>query len=437
MSTEVETPVVAPAVVTEDKKEIIEEEAAKAAEEAKAAAEKKDEEKKPEEADKKAEEKKEKAKKEKKVKEPAAPPPPAVHKKDFEKEVVYLYQFPRCPTLPNISPKCLQLETWLKLHGIKYENINHNGKLRSKRGFLPFVELNGEEISDSDLIVKNLAQKYAKEMDEGLTNEQRNIQHAMVQMVDKHLHGAFLHWASRSAEDMIKGYKLNLQQFTGYKVPNGILNFWFKFQHCRKGLKKAKAAVGTGYSNDEIDAEGKADLKVLSEMLADKEFFFGDEPHSLDLVTFAHLAQIINVESGEETGVKCPLKEYLESDCANLVGLYNRMKDRAWGEHWEEAIGEKLELNPHIPKPDPPKEEEEEKKEEDEKKEEGEKKEAAEESAEKKEAAEESAEKKEEDDNKKEEEKEKEQDVEEKKDEDSKDKETEESDEKKEEEKKE
>ena len=68
-----------------------------------------------------AEEKKEKAKKEKKVKEPAAPPPPAVHKKDFEKEVVYLYQFPRCPTLPNISPKCLQLETWLKLHGIKYE----------------------------------------------------------------------------------------------------------------------------------------------------------------------------------------------------------------------------------------------------------------------------------------------------------------------------
>merc|ERR1712088_591495 len=193
--------------------------------------------------------------------------------------------------------------------------------------------------------------KYAKEMDEGLTSEQKNIQHAMVQMVDKHLHGAFLHWASRNADDMIKGYKLNLQQFTGYKVPNGILNFWFKFQHCRKGLKKAKAAVGTGYSND---------------------------------------------ESGEETGVKCPLKEYLESDCANLVGLYNRMKDRAWGEHWEEAIGEKLELNPHIPKPDPPKEEEEEKKEE-EKKEEGEKKEAAEESADKKE----------EDDNKKEEEKEK------------------------------
>jgi hypothetical protein len=42
-------------------------------------------------------------------------------------------------------------------------------------------------------------------------------------------------------------------------------------------------------------------------------------------------------------------------------------KDTAWGDHWDEATGEKMELNPHIPKPDPPKEEEkvEEKKEED------------------------------------------------------------------------
>jgi len=414
--TEVETPA-APAAVEETPKEKeILEEAKKAEAEASATEEKKDEEKKEGEPEKKEAAKKEK--KEKKAKEPAAPPPPAVHKKDFEQDVVYLYQFPRCPTLPNISPKCLQVETWLKLNGIKYENVAHNGKLRSKRGFLPFIELNGEEIADSDLIVKNLAKKYEKEMDDGLSNEQKNIQHAMLTMVDKHLHGTFLHWASRNADDMIKGYKLNLQQFTGLKVPNGILNFWFKFQHCRKGLKKAKAAVGTGYSNEEIDDEGKADLKVLKEMLGEKEFFFGEEPHSLDLVTFAHIAQIVNVDNEE---VKCPLKEYLDAECTNLVGLYNRMKDRAWGDHWDEAIGEKLELNPHIPKPDPPKPAEEEEKKEGEaaaaapeEKKEGEEGEAAAAAA-----KEEGGEKKEED-NKKEEEKEKSDEKEEKKDEEEK-----------------
>ena len=128
-----------------------------------------------------------------------------------------------------------------------------------------------------------------------------------------------------------------------------------------QGTRIAKAAIGTGLTNEEIDEEGRKDLLVLKQMLGDKQFFFGDDPHSLDLATFCQLAQIINVEQE----VKCPLREYLESECTNLIGLYNRMKDRAWGDHWDEATGEKLDLNPHIPKPEPPKEEE--KKEEDKK----------------------------------------------------------------------
>lgn len=44
-----------------------------------------------------------------------------VHKADFEKDIVYLYQFTRTPRLPSISPYCLKVETWLRLNGIKYE----------------------------------------------------------------------------------------------------------------------------------------------------------------------------------------------------------------------------------------------------------------------------------------------------------------------------
>ena len=61
------------------------------------------------------------------------------------------------------------------------------------------------------------------------------------------------------------------------------------------------------------------------------------------------------------------------------------LQDRAWGDHWDEAIGESRELNPHIPKPDPPKEEEkvEEKKEEAEEKKSDDKKEEDEEKGDK------------------------------------------------------
>lgn len=51
------------------------------------------------------------------------PPPPkvTVHKANFDKDVVYLYQFSRTPLLPSLSPYCLKVETWLRLANMKYE----------------------------------------------------------------------------------------------------------------------------------------------------------------------------------------------------------------------------------------------------------------------------------------------------------------------------
>lgn len=53
---------------------------------------------------------------------PAQPAAPKGCKKtNFEKDVVYLYQFSRTPTIPSVSPYCLKVETWLRLAGLKYE----------------------------------------------------------------------------------------------------------------------------------------------------------------------------------------------------------------------------------------------------------------------------------------------------------------------------
>ena len=98
--TEVETP--APPT-----NETVKEEAVKADD---TKEEKKDEEKTGEETKDAKEEAPKKEKKEKKVKEPA-PPVPQVHKKDFEKDVVYVYQFSRTSAVPSISAPCLKVET--------------------------------------------------------------------------------------------------------------------------------------------------------------------------------------------------------------------------------------------------------------------------------------------------------------------------------------
>lgn len=280
------------------------------------------------------------AKKEKEAK-------PLVHKANFEKDVVYLYQFTRTPLLPSMSPYCLKVETWLRLAGLKYENVDHKLKLRSKKGQLPFVEVNGEEVADSAIIIKELAQRYEKDLDAALTQEQRNIAHAMISMLENHLIWVLLSWRSKNPDLMIKGYKVNLQHALGSRLPNAVLNFLFKFQFGRKGAKKVKAQGLGVHKPEEIEEFGKQDLKVLSELLADKPFFFGDEPTTLDCVAFSVLAQVHYISDE----VKYSLKEFMQENCPNLVGHVSRIKERCFPD-WDD-ICTKLDLNAHLPKPEP------------------------------------------------------------------------------------
>merc|ERR1711902_143682 len=304
--------------------------------------------------------------KEEAEKKPAAeakPKKPLSHVKDYEEDTVYLFQFTRSPQIPSISPFCLKLESWLKLHGIKYQNVDHKCKFRSKKGLLPFIELNGEEIADSNMIIETLSKKFEKEMPAELSQDQKNVQHAVIQMVENHLHWTIVYWRSKDVDNILKGYKLNLQSAIGSKAPASILNFYFKYTFCRKGLKKVRANGMGVHTAEEIENFGKKDLQTLSEMLGDKEFFFGEEPAMLDLVVFSQVGQLVMVDKE----YACPLRDYLEADCKNLVGLVDRMKDRCWSDHWDAATGEEMDLNPHIPKPEPPAEPEkvEDKKEED------------------------------------------------------------------------
>lgn len=112
--------------------------------------------------------------------------------------------------------------------------MDHKTKYRSKKGLLPFIELNGEEIADSAIIIKELTQKFNQDIDAGLTQEQKNIAHATVSMIENHLVWVLFWWRTKFPESVLKGYKVNLQHALGTRIPNGILNFFFKFSYGRK-----------------------------------------------------------------------------------------------------------------------------------------------------------------------------------------------------------
>ena len=131
--------------VKEEKKEMVEE-----ATKNEDGSEKKDEAEKKEKVEP---EKKEKVEKKKVVKE-VVPPPPAVHKKDFEKDVVYLYQFNRTAVIPSMSLYCLKVETWLKLNGIKYEVGDLNNHISFRPLFFFVVKVPNVLLSFNDSEMK-------------------------------------------------------------------------------------------------------------------------------------------------------------------------------------------------------------------------------------------------------------------------------------------
>ena len=72
--------------------------------------------------------------------------------------------------------------------------------------------------------------------------EQKNVEHAMIKMVENHLYWTIMHWRTSSVDNTV--YKIHLPTFLGSKVPLGLLNLHFKFNIQKKIQKKVKTPGG-------------------------------------------------------------------------------------------------------------------------------------------------------------------------------------------------
>ena len=85
----------------------------------------------------------------------------------------------------------LKLESWLVRNGIPYENV-YTMQFSSK-GQIPYVEFNGEEIADSNIVMERLSGVFDVSCDDGLTDYERAVGHTLLTMVENHTSkGGFL-----------------------------------------------------------------------------------------------------------------------------------------------------------------------------------------------------------------------------------------------------
>src|SRR5215813_10300544 len=99
---------------------------------------------------------------------------------------IRLFQFPRLFSIPNLSPFCSKLETWLRIAGIPYDVVDTPNPRKGPKGKLPFIEDAGLRIGDTSLIVDYLAKTRGVDLDRHLDASQRAIALLVQRTLEEH-----------------------------------------------------------------------------------------------------------------------------------------------------------------------------------------------------------------------------------------------------------
>lgn len=233
--------------------------------------------------------------------------------------MIRLFQLPPAYGLPNASPFCLKLETFLRMAGQAYQNVYIFNPGKAPKGKLPYIEDEGRAVADSGLILGYLKEHRNLDLDASLTPAERAVSLAWQRLLEEHLYWALIH--SRWLDE--DGWRRTRQEFFG-KLPWPLRALVPAL--VRRGMRAEIRGHGMGrHKADEIWRMGMTDLEALSDFLADKPYFMGGHPSSLDAVAYGFLANILLVDLDN------PLRRRA-LQLPNLGAFCERMKGRYWGE---------------------------------------------------------------------------------------------------------
>lgn len=230
--------------------------------------------------------------------------------------MITLYQFPPGFGLPNASPFCMKVETYLRMAGLRYRLDNRGLVLRAPKGKLPFIEDGTERIADSGLIIDYLKGRYGDPLDAELDSGQRACATAFQRLMEEHLYWAVLYtrWFTPS------GWALTRDVFFGgMRWPLGAI----VPPLARRGLRRQLWGHGMGrHPEDQIMALGRADILAVAEFLADKPFLLGDRPSAADACAFAFLANLLWAPLESPLKLQAAALPNLDAYCRRMQARY-------------------------------------------------------------------------------------------------------------------
>ncbi len=230
--------------------------------------------------------------------------------------MIRLHQFAPAFGLPNASPFCMKLETYLRMAGLPYELVNSGDVLRAPKGKLPFIDDDGTRVADTSFIIEYLKGRYGDPLDAGLAPEQRAVATAFQRLLEENLYWAVVQ--TRWIEDA--GWPKTREAFFG-ALPVPLR--WILPPLARRGLRTEMRGHGMGrHSAAEIRAIGCRDVTAVADFLADKPFMLGEAPTSLDASAYAFLANLLWAPVDSPIQRHARTRPTLEAYCQRMKARY-------------------------------------------------------------------------------------------------------------------
>ncbi len=202
---------------------------------------------------------------------------------------VTLYKFKPVMGLPDPSPFCFKLETYLRMAGIDY-TVADDKRKKAPTGKRPFiVDEDGNVMADSGLVIASLEAKNGYPVDGKLTLSERAQNLAFQRLMDEHLYWTIVY--SRWIDPV------GAQQWMPFmKDILGVSGFALKLLKpvAQRIVGKQLSGHGMGRHSPKVIFEmGISDIRALAHWLGQKEWGFGDQPTTFDAGLAAYVGEII------------------------------------------------------------------------------------------------------------------------------------------------
>jgi glutathione S-transferase len=244
-----------------------------------------------------------------------------------------VFQFPRMLGIPNLSPFCCKLETWLRIAGIPYEVVDTPDPRKGPKGKLPFVEDGDVRMGDSSIIIDHLVKSRGIDPDASLNASQRALALLVQRTLEEHY--AFI----AAYTHLIREEGLRHTRARFESVPALVRPLVQKVVHRRiKDLLWKQGILR--HSHEAIVESALRDWRAVLSFMGEP-FFFGEQPTGIDAVLFGALATTVL------TPIETPIRDFLRSQ-PKCVAYTQRMRARFFPELVCRAVPDHAPQVPHV-----------------------------------------------------------------------------------------